>query len=195
MSVTLHLIGTEQHFWYKNFLAKNLFCRVNKLFILALSFFSLSVALKAFKLEWNYNLIISFLSFYYLFKQMKKRKSKYNSSQLMTLAGMFRGSLAAGELFCSVVICFRTTLPAALMVLAGFGSCWNFLVSSCFVIYSCNLNMSSVTTRTTENRCYVYTLSLGGYKDTLGRWGWISQALTESGQGLWVCECLPLLPS
>lgn len=64
---------------------------------------------------------------------------------------MFRGSLAAGELFCLLVIPCRTILPEAL-VLAGFGS-WDLLVSCFFVMYSCNLNTSSVTTGTVKNRC------------------------------------------
>lgn len=66
----------------------------------------------------------------------------------MTPAGMFRGGLAAGELLCSLVIPCSTTMPEALVVLAGFGS----QVSSFFVLYSCNLNMNSVT-RTVKNEC------------------------------------------
>lgn len=67
----------------------------------------------------------------------------------MTPAGTFRGGLAAGELLCLLVIPCSTTMPEALVVLAGFGS----QVSSFFVLYSCNLNMNSVTTRTVKNEC------------------------------------------
>lgn len=62
----------------------------------------------------------------------------------MTPAGVFRGSLAAGELFCSLVIHCTTTLPEALMVLAGFHS-WDLLVSNFFSVYRCNPDMDSVT--------------------------------------------------
>lgn len=68
----------------------------------------------------------------------------------MTPAGMFRGSLAARELFCSLVIHFRATLPEALMVLAGFPS-WDLLVSSFFSVYPCNPDMDSVTAGTIKD--------------------------------------------
>lgn len=42
------------------------------------------------------------------------------------------------------MICCRTTLPEALVMLVGFGF-WNLLVSGFFVKYSCNLNTCPVT--------------------------------------------------
>lgn len=69
----------------------------------------------------------------------------------MTPAGVFRQSLAAGELFCSLVIHCRTALPEALMVLAGFHS-WDLLVLSFFSVYPCNPDMDSVTAGTIKNR-------------------------------------------
>lgn len=65
----------------------------------------------------------------------------------MTPAGVFRGSLAARELFCSLVIHCRTALPEAVMVLTGFCS-WDLLVSSFFSAYLCNPDMDSVTAGT-----------------------------------------------
>lgn len=112
--------GIKYFYIKKNFLVWISFLFFHSLFFL--SSLCSTESLSSFKLARNHNLIISFLSFYCLFKQMKKRKSKYSSLQQMTPAGVFRGSLAAGELSCSLVICCRTTLPEALTVLAGFGS-------------------------------------------------------------------------
>lgn len=69
----------------------------------------------------------------------------------MTPAGVFRGSLAAGELFCSLVIHCRATLPEALVVLAGFCS-WDLVVSSFFSVYHCNTDMDSVTAGTIKDQ-------------------------------------------
>lgn len=68
----------------------------------------------------------------------------------MTPAGVFRGSLAARALFCSLVIHCRTTLPLALLVLAWFPS-WDLLVSSFFSVYPCNPDMDSVTAGTIKD--------------------------------------------
>lgn len=147
---TFYMIQTEQNFWYVVILQKK--NRVNKLFNVLHFFYSFfrTESLSSFKWVWNHNLIISFPRFYCLNRWGKKRNSKCSSLQQMTPAGVFRGSLAAGELLCSFLIPCRAILPEAL-VLAGFCS-WDLLVSRFFSVYPYNPDMDFVTAETIKDQ-------------------------------------------
>lgn len=112
-----------------------------------------SLGLKAFPLSNEHGITIWSYPFQASTVQtdgVKKRNSKYSSLQQMTPAGVFRRSFAAGELFCSLVIHCRTTLPEALVVLTGFHS-WDLRVLSFFSVYPCNPDMDSVTAGIIKN--------------------------------------------